>query len=58
MGHVVRSWFIRACAQSRATDASSASEGVDGSRLASLHNKFPRSNVYGVGLSTVTELEV
>lgn len=45
MGHVVRSWFIRTWAQSRAVEASRASVGLEGRGLASLQRRLPRSNV-------------
>ena len=45
MGQVVRSWLMRAWAQSRAVAASWASVGDDGRGLASLQRRLPRSKV-------------
>ena len=56
MGHAVRSWLMRACAQSREMAAMSAEEGDGGTGLESLQSRLPRSNVYGMGLSTMTGL--
>ena len=64
-GHVVRSWFMRACAPSRAVAASCASRAVElvvgdsaGMEVlrgfGSLARRRPRSKVYGVGLVTET----
>ena len=58
IGHVVRSWLIRAWAQSRAVDESCVSEGFEGRGFASSHNRLPRSNVYGIGFVTVTGLDL
>jgi hypothetical protein len=45
MGRVVRIWFIRAWAQSRAVEAMSAGVGLEGKGLASLQRRLPRSKV-------------
>lgn len=54
--HVVRSWLIKACAQSRETAAISAFVGCGGIGLLSLQIRLPRSKVYGIGFSTTTGL--
>ena len=56
MGQVDRSWLIRAWAQSRAADLMSDSLMVltGGRGFVSLQRRLPRSNVYGMGLATVT----
>ena len=51
MGHVVRSWLMSACAQSRAVEVSMASLSVvevdvrGGSGLESVQRRWARSNV-------------
>jgi len=57
MGQVVRSWFMSDWAQSRAVEARRVSRGLGGRGLVSLQRRLPRSNVWGIGLVTVTELE-
>lgn len=45
MGHVVRSWLIRAWAQSRTAVEMWAAVGLGGSGLASFIRRLPRSKV-------------
>lgn len=45
MAQVVRSWFIRACAQSRAVEEMSLGVGWGGSGLGSWRRRRPRSKV-------------
>lgn len=45
MGHVVRSWFMRDWAQSRAVEARMESVGFGGRGLVSEQRRLPRSKV-------------
>jgi hypothetical protein len=55
IGHVPRSWFMSACAPSRAVAERSSSRSPWRRRgFGSFASKKPRSKVYGVGLLTVT----
>lgn len=55
IGQVLRSWFKSACAPSRAVAARSSSRlSFNSSGLGSFARSSPRSNVYGVGLFTMT----
>jgi len=56
MGHAVRSWLMRDCAQSLAVALRSAGVWFKGRGFASFKSRFPRSKVYGIGLVTMTEL--
>lgn len=56
MGQVVRSWFMRDWAQSRAVEVRCVWVGVEGRGLLSLRRRLPRSKVWGIGLETVTDL--
>lgn len=48
---------MRPWAASRAVALRIASEGEGGRGFTSLQRRLPRSNVYGMGLVTVTELD-
>jgi len=56
MGQVVRSWFMRDWAQSRAVVVRRSLVGVGGRGLVSLQRRLPRSKVWGMGFVTVIAL--
>ena len=58
IGQVVRSWFMSACAQSRAVADRCAGEGLGGRGLPSLTRRLPRSKVYGIGFTTDIEVSL
>lgn len=56
MGHVDSNWLIKAWAQSRAASSMWSLEGLLGKGFSSLHRRFPRSNVKGIGFETVVDV--
>jgi hypothetical protein len=56
MGQVVRSWFMRDWAQSRAVAVRMSFAGEGGRGLGSVQRRLPRSKVWGMGFVIVIEL--